>query len=223
MLRFILEPLRALRETGYRPDPDSGFVAQNGEDRWVEAHWAQLGLPDRGFFVEVGAADGVTVSNTLWLEKTRDWSGLLVEADPRHEICHRPRSIVERAFVGPAGSVDFGLSRDPLLSGQLRSAQERIPDAVASERVRLPSIPLSSLLDRHGIQAVDLISIDTEGTEIEVWKTLDLQRWRPRVAIIELVTWGRRSAARTVVRQLAADGYRLVKRTRDNGIFHDVR
>ena len=39
-------------------------------------------LQDDGFFLEVGAHDGEHLSNTLWLEKQKGWSGLLVEADP---------------------------------------------------------------------------------------------------------------------------------------------
>jgi hypothetical protein len=35
-----------------------------------------------GFFVEIGGFDGETLSNSLFLEKERGWSGLLVEANP---------------------------------------------------------------------------------------------------------------------------------------------
>ena len=35
-----------------------------------------------GFFVEIGAYDGETGSNTLFLEKHKSWDGLLIEANP---------------------------------------------------------------------------------------------------------------------------------------------
>ena len=35
-----------------------------------------------GFFVECGAFDGETASNTVYLEQTRKWTGLLIEMDP---------------------------------------------------------------------------------------------------------------------------------------------
>ena len=38
---------------------------------------------DKGFFVEVGAFDGVFLSNTLWFERNWNWTGLLLEANPR--------------------------------------------------------------------------------------------------------------------------------------------
>ena len=42
----------------------------------------QNGKFERGFFVEAGAADGYTISNTLYFEMKKKWTGLLVEADP---------------------------------------------------------------------------------------------------------------------------------------------
>jgi len=36
-----------------------------------------------GFFVECGAADGESFSNSLFFELERNWTGLLIEANPR--------------------------------------------------------------------------------------------------------------------------------------------
>ena len=41
-------------------------------------------LQEHGFFLECGAYDGETQSNTLWFERVRHWTGLLVEADPEN-------------------------------------------------------------------------------------------------------------------------------------------
>src|SRR4029077_1746907 len=54
------------------------YRSQNGEDRWLEAHF---GGKRSGFFVEVGAYDGVNLSNTYHFEQT-GWTGVLVEPDP---------------------------------------------------------------------------------------------------------------------------------------------
>ncbi len=45
-------------------------------------------------FVEVGAQDGLWLSNTWWLEAERDWRGLLIEADPHnyHRLRMSPRN-----------------------------------------------------------------------------------------------------------------------------------
>lgn len=194
------------------------FTSQCGEDEWLAANWQKLGLPERGFFVEFGAADGVSTSNTYWLEKAKGWRGLLCEADPRNYLklieCGRGSSILEQVAIGPAGVASFGLdTNDPCLSGILRDS---------TERIEIASVPLSDVLNRLDINRVDLISIDTEGTELEAWRTLDLTRWRPRVAIIEYNSWGISNDLAPVKAQLEADGYELLKTTRYNAIFRSV-
>ena len=49
---------------------------------YFSADNTSLGLQRGGFFVECGALDGETRSNTLFFERERGWSGLLIEADP---------------------------------------------------------------------------------------------------------------------------------------------
>ena len=196
------------------------FRSQNGEDKWIAAHWDKLGLPSKGFFVEFGAGDGVTISNTHWLEHYCGWQGLLCEPDPRHQV-NRPNCIVERCCVGPAGSVSLGLCDDPFLSGTLRGPKGK---AVlrANSRVEVEQIPLTTLLLKHGVARVDLVSIDTEGTELEAWQTLDLARWSPIVAVIELDSWGLPDRSGEIIEAMRADGYRMVKQTRHNGIFKRI-
>lgn len=191
------------------------FTAQCGEDRWMADNWQSLQLPERGFFVEFGAADGVASSNTYWLEHSKGWSGLLSEPDQRHVITDRPRSIIEREAIGPAGVISFGFDpSDPCLSGELRESDDRID---------IPAVPLSDLLRKHAIERVDLVSIDTEGTELEAWQTLDLNRWRPRVAIIEFVSWGISNLTQEITDAMRADGYELAHVTKYNGIFLDAK
>lgn len=186
------------------------FRSQFREDVWLSSHWRRTGLPDKGFFVEFGAGDGVHFSNTYWLEKARGWTGLMVEPDPRN-VVNRPGIPVERAVVGPAGVASFGLHpTDGYLSGKLRDTPERID---------IPSVPLSDILRKHNVERVDLISIDTEGTEIEAWRTLDLNVWRPTIAIIELYTWQLPDKSAEIIAAMREDGYEMIKRTSGNGIF----
>ncbi len=187
------------------------FQSQCGEDAWLEANWSKLGLPDRhGFFVEFGAGDGVYLSNTYWLEKQRDWTGLLIEADPRNIVRDRS-AIVERCLVGAEGMASLGLHpTETYLSGVGRQTPDRID---------LPSLPLTSILLKHNIGKVDLISIDTEGDEVECWATLDLSIYRPAIAIVELDTWGMRDRSAEVLAMMEIDNYELIHRTRLNGIF----
>ena len=69
---------------------DASSLTSTGATRWKHfSQWGQDALVDSllrekqgGFFVEAGAFDGETHSNTLFLEQQRGWSGVLVEANP---------------------------------------------------------------------------------------------------------------------------------------------
>ena len=201
------------------------FRAQCGEDKWLARRWAKLGLPDReGFFVDFGAGDGETFSNSYWLEHAKGWRGLLCEPDPRHEIQGRPRSIVERVAVGPPGVVTLALTVDPYLTSSLRTVDEIAgePRLTVERRIQVASVPLAALLEKHAIERVDLLSIDTEGTEIEAWQTLDLARWRPRIVMAEYSTWHLRDAFSEVCDVWQGDGYKLLHKTTYNCIFGDA-
>lgn len=201
------------------------FASQHGEDSWLCDHWGLLKLPDYGFFVEFGAGDGVNISNTYWLEKSRGWHGLLCEPEPRNleklKACGRDRSKIEAVAIGPPGIVDFGCPEDAYLSGTLRTTDDEKEVIRAQQIIRVPSLPLSDVLAKHGVDGLDIISIDTEGTELEAWRTLNLKRWRPRIAIIELITWGLPDQSEEIVQAMDADGYEMILRTHHNGVFLD--
>jgi len=190
------------------------YVAQHGEDRWMNEHWGELGLPDKGTFVEVGAADGIRLSNTYWLAKARGWKGLLIEPDPRsarYLAANRPESLMEAVAVGQANAeVYFGLMNEPTLSGIRRQN---------CQQAKVPLFTLTRLLEENHIGQVDVLSIDTEGTELEVWDSLDLSRWRPRLVIIEWHTVGLPTDKEGIITRMTADGYQLRAELGGNLLF----
>ena len=50
----------------------------------------------KGFFVDIGANDGQFLSNTLWLERQHDGTGLLIEANP--ELCQQMDKLKRHAW-----------------------------------------------------------------------------------------------------------------------------
>src|SRR5579859_1429704 len=79
---------------------DSAYVSQYGQDAIVDK---LLGHMTAGVFVDVGAYDGVTLSNTYFLETTRGWTGVCFEPNPAtFEQLRAKRSCVcENVGVGP--------------------------------------------------------------------------------------------------------------------------
>ena len=153
---------------------------------------------DGGFFVEAGANDGFTQSNTYWLERFRGWKGLLVEPmQELYDLCvvERPRSVVRRAALVPA---DFGERTVTMRFGDLMSSvvgETMDEDRTAAGVVQgwrdpyeadVPAATLSELLDEANAPEVDLLSLDVEGFEPEVLAGLDLDRHAPKWILVEV-------------------------------------
>ncbi len=162
-------------------------------ERWIDF--------DGGTFVEAGANNGTSQSNTYYFERYRGWSGLLVEPiAEKAEECrrNRPNSIVENCALGlpEQDGDDVKLTFCNLMTvteGSMENAVER--DAHLATGSKLQNVEpyeftvtcrtLSGLLDKHRIGKVDLLSLDVEGFELQVLKGLDLDRHRPRYILVE--------------------------------------
>jgi len=189
------------------------FFGQFGEVEWVVKN---LPLPGCGYFVEVGACDGVELSNTCYFERTMGWKGLLVEPDPRSvsKILRQRTCLLDTRAAGRrAGTASFGLHSDPAWSGIDRPVPggTRLDVVVAS----LTQI----LLDHSAPPVIDLLSIDTEGTELDVWAGLDKSLFRPTIVIVEFDTAELKRDPAGVAAAFEADGYVLRHTTRINHIF----
>ncbi len=157
-------------------------------------------LPPTGFFVELGAYDGVNQNNTYWLEQ-HGWRGLLIEPVPEaYEACVRNRplaKVVRCACVSPACEkpevemIFSGLMT--IVRGARRSEAgddewiRRGEEVQGLQRYafRAPARTLSSILDEHQIKQIDLLSVDAEGFEQQILEGLDFGRHRPANLLVE--------------------------------------
>jgi FkbM family methyltransferase len=152
---------------------------------------------DGGFFVEAGAHDGFTQSNTYYLERFRGWRGVLIEPIPAQAAAalrSRPAAtIVQCALVSAA---DAGC-QVRMRFGDLMSTVEGARDSAwAGHGTRLgwhdpydidvPARTLSSVLDEVEAPEIDLLSLDTEGSEAAALSGLDLDRHAPRYVLVEI-------------------------------------
>lgn len=183
-------------------DPGKYF-SQHGEDTALAEYF---GRRRDGFFVEVGALDGVTLSNTYYFERELGWRGILVEANPvEAERCAaaRPRSVVvQAAVVDPEGAREgttFQVVEGEagLSSLQLRPRYRELVARLAQARghplnvmtIEVPTTTLDAILAQHAPPEIDFMTIDIEGHEGSALRGLSLgQRWRPRVLLVESTT-----------------------------------
>ncbi|MHC4971293.1 MAG: FkbM family methyltransferase [Planctomycetota bacterium] len=173
----------------------------------------------QGFFVDVGANDPHKGSWT-WSFEQRGWTGILVE--PLPHCCEelrekRPNSRVFQVACGspgqPAEAV-LHIGKDDRFSSLTDPINN--PAAVFERSVKVPVRTLDDILEECGNPAVDLLCLDTEGTELDVLRGCDLERHRPRVVVIEDTVHDLRLRKH---RWLKAHGYRLVYRTTHDGWY----
>ncbi len=206
----------------------SQYYSQNGEDALL---WEFFEHQPRGFFIELGAFDGIYLSNTYFFEQ-QGWTGLCIEAHPQYyAMCQENRSqsiCVYGACVEeePQENVIFYVDKLGLLS-TLNASANWTKDVAGRyeargmrfdgfEPVRVPARTLSGLLDEHAPnQPLDFLSLDVEGAELQVLAGLDLTRHRPRVLVIEC----RPREALHVQSVLYPYGYFFARRIRQNMIF----
>lgn len=185
----------------------------NGLDDFLDSY---LDFED-GYFIEAGANDGINQSNTYHLEAARSWKGLLIEPNPRlSKQCrwNRPRShVVNAALV----SDSYAKSTIELYDADLmsitsealsQSEREHLEQGVEIqhldkvEMIEVPAKTLTSILDQVQCpEAIDFFSLDVEGYELEVLSGLDLNRYKPRLFLIET------QKVDLVTKQLAGFGY----------------
>jgi FkbM family methyltransferase len=155
---------------------------------------------DNGFFVEAGANNGISQSNSLYFELYRGWRGLLVEPVPHlASECksNRPRAIVENyALVSDSNISQIEMEFCGLMSlvkGAMKSEKEEREHIKNGCKVQglhayslvVPATTLSTILIRHQIKHIDLLSLDVEGFELEVLKGIDFTKHRPMHLLIE--------------------------------------
>jgi len=170
-------------------------LALNGLDHQLKKH---IGFRD-GYFIEAGANDGLTQSNTYWFERFQGWRGLLIEAVPeKAQACRRNRpkaTIVQSALVGSDTIRSIQINTADLMAfvadGSGPEEQARLARAIAVQnlaqvqKIEVPARTLSSILNDLGNPKVDLFSLDVEGFELEVLKGLNLHRHRPTYILLE--------------------------------------
>ena len=183
-------------------------------------------LPENeGVFVEAGALDGVTKSNTLMFEGL-GWRGLLVEPIPAQaRRCRRYRkSVVEEAILTSpdlAGDVmeiqdlaDSSTVISPDDVSTIGSLERQIAIANSHKKRKdrqfmVKTATLGELLEKHGFTEVDYMCLDVEGHELQALAGVDFDKISFRYLLIE-------ANEPQLVTDALGDGYRMVEQIYNN-------
>ncbi len=169
-------------------NPAASYHSQFREDRILDFVFRDKRT---GTCVEVGAHDGITGSNTYHFEMI-GWKCVLVEPVP--EMCERMRgfrtgTIVNCAASSEPGEAVFHVSDSVESWSALRLTkpqEDRIASGEATVReITVSKRTLDDILAGAGVEETDFVSIDVEGHELEVLKGFSLDRFNPRILIVE--------------------------------------
>lgn len=185
--------------------PEPEYFAQFGEDRLL---WQLFGGKRDGFFIEVGANHPTLGSQTCFLER-QGWRGILVEPLPQN--CRllreqRPGSrVFQLALAAPEqrGQATFYVATEMDTLSGLRPDDER-----SYTKLEVEVRTLDDVLAECDPPRIDLLSIDVEGTELEVLRGFSLERYQPAVLLLE-----DHLQSLKLHRHVCSRGYRPVKRT----------
>jgi FkbM family methyltransferase len=147
-----------------------------------------LCVHDTGFFVEVGANNPFDLSQTWHLAK-EGWRGILVEPIP--ELCEKLRMeradsvVIEAACGSPntPSTATFTVAKDSGKSTLSSAFLDKRSDVESQITVHVKT--LNDILEEANVAQIDFVSIDVEGTQYEVLRGFDLQKWKPRLLLVE--------------------------------------
>ena len=187
---------------------NSESYSQLGQDLFVIN---ELGEKTHGFFIEIGAGDGLYLSNTYLLEKNFGWTGILVEPNKSfYDSCMNLRrcTIINQLVLGQNHtSIRFfekSVGEFSHSEGFGNITASKIESTYEVSAIRFEEIfkGLSSIPD------IDFLSIDTEGSEVEILKSIDFFRYKPKIICVE---HNYEKSNRIFIKKfLKSKGYRLV-------------
>jgi len=146
---------------------------------------------NNGFFVEFGATDGISLSNTYILETRFNWRGIL--AEPARDwkarlLANRNCAIDNRCvWSKTAETLEFNeVSGEAELSTLHDYSHLNIQSATADTRYSVETVSLDDLLRQHNApKIIDYLSIDTEGSEFDILRNFDFDSWDISIITIE--------------------------------------
>jgi FkbM family methyltransferase len=165
------------------------FNSQDNQDKYLETNIFK-GYKN-GFFVDVGAHDGVSINNTLYFDKYNNWTGINIEPiKPVYDrlVSNRPNNInLNCAVCNKDGETEFlcNTGYTEMISGIKDTFDQRHLQRLENENRQMGSTTqvitvntkkLETICDEHNISHIHYLSIDVEGAEFEVIKSINFDK-----------------------------------------------
>jgi FkbM family methyltransferase len=221
------------RRTDASPPPEGRLsFSQQGEDIALYHVLHDVLKVSAPTYLDIGAADPVAGSNTYLLYCTGG-HGVLVEPNPAYVEKlrrRRPKDVVVAAGVGTGQETEadyYVIRGRPPLNTFSRDTVEALRAEMGGDPVervvRMPLVPVNELIATHLGRAPDLLSIDVEGLDLDILRTLDFDAHRPGAIIAETLQPGSPGVKMELVDFVVSKRYVVRGGSAVNTIFVDSR
>jgi FkbM family methyltransferase len=207
------------------------FYSQCGQDEFLEK-MIFCGFKD-GFFMDIGAHDGVTINNTLYFERNNNWTGVNVEPlkDVYDLLCkNRPNCInLQCAVCNKNGSAEFicNTGYTEMISGLkdnydyrhfYRLNRELTERGGSTNIVLVNTKKIETICEENNITHIHYLSIDVEGAEFDVIKSINFDK-----VFIDVIGFENNydDTSIPIVNYLQERGYSVIKNYTDIIMIHN--
>ena len=168
------------------------FFSQAGQDKFINNSYFRS--MNNGFFVEIGAYNGIDGSNCYFFEKFLNWSGIAIEPSPTQFLAlqkNRKCKCINKAVAKKTEKIEFidVIEGYTQMSGINNSSYQKTLEIIKKD--------LRTVLDKKIIEAatfseiveynylIDYLSIDVEGGEMDILESIDFDLYKIKVLSIE--------------------------------------
>lgn len=172
------------------------YYSQLGQDSFIDNFFNGK---ENGIFIEIGANDGKTHSNTLFFEEKRNWTGICIEPLPdKFELLNSFRKSInlnlcvsnhdgETIFTYVSGYANelSGIYEDyhPNHINRINSEVEK--HGGEAKNIVVKTKKLQTILNDFNITEIDYCSIDTEGSEMKILNSIDYDKSNIKIFSVE--------------------------------------
>ena len=205
-------------EAGPTPATHAGGTesfSQAGEDLSVNYILQQLNVTTLTY-LDVGANDPIEFSNTYFFY-LKGHRGVLVE--PNVDLCQKLREVRPRDETLPAGigmtaakEADYYLLNYPGLNTFSKEQADRLVETTKGrvtikQVIKVPLLNINDVMEDHFRGAPSFLSVDTEGLDLAILKSIDYRRYRPKVICAETLVINSTKVIAEIPDFMASQGY----------------
>ena len=206
--------------------------AQVGEDLIIDYACKELGIR-KPSYLDIGTYDP-TYSNNTYFFYLHGGHGVCIEPNPdMFRLIQKKRSKDISLNVGISPVANTSANYYVMTSKFINTFNKEEADIAVSNKdlrtkqkiekvLKIPLVTVNSVLEEHFPQGVDIISMDSEGYDLEILQSLDFNKYHPKIICVETLRYdadGKLQKMTDINEYLIAQEYSLYADTRVNSIF----